>query len=148
MLTYICLSIHLPTYLAVPPCIYLSTSSSVNKDIYIYVCVCMHVCMCECMHACMHACMYIYMFTCIYVCMYVCVYVCMYVCIHVCMYTCMYVCIHVCKFLCTYVYPSYYQSHRFHVSGGHHRRQCAPGGDSDGELGDRGVSVGRGAESG
>ena len=47
MLTYIyiCLSIHLPTYLAVPPCIYLSTSSSVNKDIYIYVCVyaCMYV---------------------------------------------------------------------------------------------------------
>ena len=43
---YICLSIHLPTYLAVPPSIYLSIYK--YFCIYIYVCVCMSVCLSVC----------------------------------------------------------------------------------------------------
>lgn len=61
---------------------------------YVYACVCLHVCV-------IHA--HLYMCTCVYMCIiYICVYVThVYMCFHECMYVCLY-CVHVS--VCVYVY--------------------------------------------
>ena len=54
-----------------------------NKNVLLYVCVCVHTCMYVCMYVCVH------MYVCTYVC--ICAYICMDVC--VCVHTCVQLCV-------------------------------------------------------
>ena len=79
-------------------CVCMHVFMYVYMRVCIYVCmyVCMRVSMYVCMHACMHGCVYDkFMCVCMfnvwmYVCMYECLYVCMYVRVHSCAHVCMY----------------------------------------------------------